>query len=493
MNPISIKHLMAESGVAFGTSGARGLVAQMTDQVCMAYTLAFLRHLESQGQEGRTFLVGGDRRPSTPRIMTAVAEAAASAGYSVKSAGLVASPALALWGMELGAPAVMVTGSHIPDDRNGLKFTTASGEITKQDEAGIRDQMVSRLPAVDAVGMLLNPTPLPEPDSTAARLYKERYQRCFGQHALSGVRLGVYGHSAVGRDLLVDLYRSLGAEVVPLGFSDSFVPVDTEAIRPEDERLAADWARGADFTAIVSTDGDSDRPLIADEHGEWLRGDITGILTARYLGADGVVVPVSCNTALEKSGWFPHVMRTRIGSPFVIAGLEELAARGARAVVGYEANGGFFTHSPIALPGSSAADRVLPPLPTRDPVIVHLCLLMLAKERGCTVSALRGSLPPRFTASGRDQDFATARSQALITELAGLSHAALSEHCQLGEVTSVDHTDGLRIGFSSLEILHLRPSGNAPELRCYAEASTPARATDLVEHGLELARKLAQG
>jgi phosphomannomutase len=38
---ISIQELMARSGVAFGTSGARGLATAMTDSVCYAYTKGF--------------------------------------------------------------------------------------------------------------------------------------------------------------------------------------------------------------------------------------------------------------------------------------------------------------------------------------------------------------------------------------------------------------------------------------------------------------------
>jgi len=55
MTKINIQHMMAESGVAFGTSGARGLVSQMTDQVCTAYTLAFLHGLglAKTGQKNR--------------------------------------------------------------------------------------------------------------------------------------------------------------------------------------------------------------------------------------------------------------------------------------------------------------------------------------------------------------------------------------------------------------------------------------------------------
>jgi Phosphomannomutase len=80
--------------------------------------------------------------------------------------------------------------------------------------------------------------------------------------------------------------------------------VDTEAIRPEDVALATQWSNEYNFDCIISTDGDGDRPLISDEKGRWLRGDVAGILCAQYLAADAVITPVNCNSALELSGAF---------------------------------------------------------------------------------------------------------------------------------------------------------------------------------------------
>ena len=90
--------------------------------------------------------------------------------------------------------------------------------------------------------------------------------------------------------------------------------------------LAREWAKSGQFDALVSADGDSDRPLVSDENGNWLRGDVAGILCAKFLGADSVSTPVSCNTAVEKCGWFPEVRRTRIGSPYVIVSLQAATA-----------------------------------------------------------------------------------------------------------------------------------------------------------------------
>lgn len=488
---VAIAELMQRSGVTFGTSGARGLVQAMTDEVCVAYTLAFAAHLATLGwrPQGAPVAVAGDLRPSTPRILEAVGGALASLGAEPVYCGRIPTPALALHGLTQRMPAIMVTGSHIPDDRNGIKFHTTQGEIGKADEAGIAGQTVTLPDWFDAAGMLRPDARHPLPPATAAadEAYVQRYVGAAPANAFAGRRIVVYGHSSVARELLAEVFAQLGAEVVRVGWSERFVPVDTEAIRAEDIALARDWAAEHAPFAIVSADGDADRPLLADESGQWLRGDIAGLLTARVLAADVVACPVSCNTAVERSAAFARVVRTRIGSPYVIAAMEAACAAGGGRVVGYEANGGFLTASPLALPGGGT----LAPLPTRDALIVHLAVLLDAVQRGVPVSALAATLPARHTASDRLENFPTARSRALLDELASGGAAAITARFPaLGPVADIDQLDGLRITFRSGDILHLRPSGNAPELRCYTEADSEQRARALCQDALEVLDRL---
>lgn len=486
---ISISELMVRSGVAFGTSGARGLATEMTDLVCYAYTKGFLQYLESVAElkrAGERVAVGGDFRPSTDRVMAAVCRAAEDMGYTPVNCGKVPSPAVALFGLENKIPAIMVTGSHIPDDRNGIKFNKATGEVLKEDEKGMSGQIVELDDAMfNALGNFSEAKPKHEVSPVAGENYVMRYLNFFSHDALKGLRVGVYQHSAVGRDVLVKILSHLGAEVTPLGRSEKFIPVDTEAIRPEDVRLAREWAATGKYDALVSADGDSDRPLVSDERGNWLRGDVAGILCAKFLGADSVSTPVSCNTAVEKCGWFREIRRTRIGSPFVIASMLQASAAGAKCVVGYEANGGFLLNSNIERNG-----KTLRALPTRDAVIVMLGILLLAKAQGKTVSQLAGGLPARFTASDRLKNFATEKSQAILAKFNSGSEtgdkAAIEKMFGgiCGTVTGLNRTDGLRITFENEEVIHLRPSGNAPEFRCYAEATSDERAREITSLAL---------
>jgi len=474
MNPSKFSNLVARSGVVFGTSGARGLVADMTDELCYAYASAFLQTVAS----GATQLVlGHDLRPSSPRMAAACAAAAQAQGAQVIYAGALPTPALAFYAAQLGVPALVITGSHIPFDRNGIKFYRADGEISKADEQAM-------LGATLTLPDTITPASLPAPDARVAQAYVRRYTDFFGVSALAGLRVAVYEHSSVGRDIIGQILRALGAQVLSLGRTDVFVPIDTEAVRPEDIAQAKWWAAEHGFDAIVSTDGDADRPLLGDERGHWLRGDVVGMLCAQFLQAQAVVTPVSSNTALEKSGVFAQVIRTRIGSPYVIAGMEAALASFAQGstqpgavVVGYEANGGFLLASPVQRHG-----RNLQALPTRDAVLPILALLSLARERGCKLSDLLADLPQRFTASDRLQAFATDKSHSLIHNLlTDPQRMAQMLAPGAGAVSQVDQTDGLRVSFANHDIVHLRPSGNAPELRCYTEAASVGAAKALCD------------
>lgn len=487
-----ISELMEISGVKFGTSGARGLVSDMNDRICYAYTAAFLQYLKKIGElaAGQTVGIAHDFRPSSPAITQACCQAIVDGGYTPLHGGCVPTPAIACYGLQHNIPTLMVTGSHIPDDRNGIKFYRPSGEILKADEQSIKEESIHLAPELfDLQGKLLHPASLPAIDDTVHQQYVKRFTDFFPADALRGVTVAVYQHSSVASRSLLEVIAALGATTIPLGHSTTFIPVDTEAVRQEDIDLAAQWAAEFPYDAIVSTDGDGDRPLIGDEHGNWLRGDIVGILCARYLSADVVITPVSSNTAVEKSGLFTQVIRTRIGSPYVIDAMQQAVTHEPHTIVGYEANGGFLTQS-----NATRRGKTLPPLPTRDALLPILAILHLATLNRCTVSSLVDELPARFSHSDRIKGVPTGLSLTKLDALAQsnarefIAQLAEKFHGEIGTLQSLDTTDGLRITLGSGNIFHLRPSGNAPELRCYTEADSAETAQRLNQACIDVMR-----
>ncbi|KQT50992.1 phosphomannomutase [Aureimonas sp. Leaf454] len=462
------------SSLKFGTSGLRGLVVDLVGPATSAYTAAFLRHLDGAALPGgRRVLVGRDLRSSSPRIAGDCVAAAKAAGWTVVDCGALPTPALALESLALQVPAIMVTGSHIPDDRNGLKFYTPAGEITKADETGI----LSALSAGDA------PAETAELEEGAGsdvlERYRARYRTAFGPTYLEGLTVGVYQHSTVARDVLAEILRSLGAATVPFARSDLFIPVDTEAHRPEDIEILADFAAETRVDAIVSADGDADRPLVADGAGRVLRGDTLGLVTAMALGVAAIVTPVTSASRIEAAAAPARVRRTRVGSPFVLAGMDEAAKAGAGAVLGFEANGGVLLGSTVEIDG-----RSLPALPTRDAVLPIVAVLGEIVRQQKPLAEIVAALRLGFAASDRLKAVPSEIGARLAERLLADPAEAAAFFGDVGEIAEVDRLDGARFVFRNGAMVHYRPSGNAPELRCYVEADSEEAAARLLQVGL---------
>ncbi len=514
MSPTLLSTLeAAPQELKFGTSGRRGPLAALTQLEIYLNVLGELRYLQTLSPAeggivpGGEFYLAYDLRPSSTRFDAAqhgrgeIAQAAAAAvrdaGMIPVNAGAIPTPALAHLAWSRGKGSIMVTGSHIPFDWNGYKLNTSRGELLKHHEApigravaAVRQELYSEPAArskFDAAGQFkTGHADLPPAIPDARTLYLRRYADFFPAGSLAGLRVLLYQHSAVGRDLLREILESLGADVVPAGRSETFVPIDTEAI---DEEALASIQRLADgagrLDAVVSTDGDSDRPLILgiDRSGSvrFFPGDVVGMVVAEFLGADAVVVPVSCNDGIDR-GPLAAVLepKTRIGSPFVIAGMEAARSRGRRAVCGWEANGGFLLGSDFDRGG-----RTLSALPTRDAVLPILAVLSAARQRGVSLPELFAALPARFTASTLIRRFPRAAGQRLVAEYPPANFEPI-----FGPIAAIDRTDGLRLTFDGGDVLHFRPSGNADEFRVYACAGSRARAAEIAGMAAESLARL---
>jgi phosphomannomutase len=471
------------NSLKFGTSGLRGLSADLNGRPSAVYATAFARHLQKSGaaKPGDPILVGRDFRDSSPDVAAICIGALARAGLVPIDCGTIATPALALYGLELKAACLMVTGSHIPADRNGIKFYRPDGEIDKQDELAIAAEAA----AIGDGPLDATPGTAEDRAATAEALFFERNATLLPEGSLRGLTVGVYQHSTVARDLLGLVLSHYGARVVPLGRSDEFIPVDTEAVSPDTVALLKAWAPHYRLDAIVSADGDGDRPLVADETGEPLRGDLLGLVAANFLGASVVVTPVTSNSGIEAAGSY-SVVRTRVGSPYVIAGMNEAIADGNSGVMGFEANGGTLTASPFNVNGN-----VLEALPTRDCFLPILATLWAARRQDKPLSAITSGYRLPFAAADRLENFATEKSARLMDHIRASNSNLAAFLAPVGTVSSVSDIDGLQVKLTGGRMIHFRPSGNAPEMRCYVEGTNEEDAKALLSQGLEIIRAFA--
>jgi phosphomannomutase len=542
----------------FGTSGVRALVKDLTDLEVYCLTLGTLNYLQSinriqtglNQQAELAIPLAGDLRGSTERLLKATAHAILDAGYQVDYVGRMPTPALSYYALQKGVASFVVTGSHIPADRNGQKANRCDGEVIKSDETGItraveaiRQREYSQPVEVsmfDRQGMLKSAyqVELPPVNLEAEQLYTERYRQVFSTGGLAHKRIVFFQYAAVGRDLLPKILENCGAEVICAGHSDEFFPIDTEAISDTHLQILAEIvqkqrAKHGHIDAIVSTDGDSDRPLVVGVNEEFSKnkvslqffpGDLLGALVADYLEADSVVVPISVNPAVHEyfQGKGVCTDKTRIGSPYVIAAMQEALDKGKGRVVGWEANGGFLVGTEFAM-----KTGLLKSLPTRDATLPMLCVLYAAAEQNLPLSQLFERLPKWYGRADLIDDFPQQISQKILNYFSPADAAIkwmnfekerivlhdatetvigewgydepmgkefLAKKQKLESVFSQDRgfdslirintLDGIRCFFSNGDIAHVRPSGNAPQLRIYAQARSQVRADAIVRMGV---------
>jgi phosphomannomutase len=121
---------------------------------------------------------------------------------------------------------------------------------------------------------------------------------------------------------------------------------------------------------------------------------------------------------------------------------------------------------------------------TRDALLPIVVMLALARD--VPLAKMVRELPPRRTATDRLKDVPVDVSLRLVERiLAGEAHPFPDD---LGDVQEFDTIEGARITFSTGRIVTVRPSGNAPELRCYVEAESDALASSTLQEVLRRIR-----
>lgn len=475
-----------QSGVKFGTSGLRAKNEALTDKICYKFIFAFLQYLEEiqKISPNDRVIIAGDYRDNTEHLIKVIIKAATDQGYSVEYCGNIPTPALAYYCILSGSPGIMVTGSHIAKDMNGIKFYTKEGEITKLDE----EQMLSQTIQIDNTLFddtnqlnkeYLYSAPL---SHEAMRAFMARYLDFYTDRPLEGLNIGVYKHSSVGAPILIDLLNNLGANVFIFGELGYFYSLDTEALTEFDKDIVKEQFISNQLDAVVSTDSDADRPLLTNEYGDWIRGDTIGMLCAFILGAEYVVTPISSNSSVEKIPSFTEVIRTKIGSPYVIEKINELRQENLTHIIGYEANGGVIVGTDF-----TKENKTLSALPTRDSIIAIISILAYSKKNKIKISQLASQYCSVYTESSSIKSISVEKIKEFFDLLNKDDQIASNLEKFLTLKQSIIHIntiDGICATLSDYSKIHFRASGNSPELRCYTEAATPEQAKDLNQYAM---------
>ena len=290
-------------GVAMEVPG--GKPVDLTDEAIADLGRGFVRWLSERcgkAPESLGIAVGRDSRITGPHIQEVLCDALGKAGASVLDCGMATTPAMFMATVnDEVAPegSVMITASHLPSERNGLKFFTRDGGLDKADISKIIEYAEESSAEANAVPLVYEFYLM---DFYAIHLKriickglgeepaidKKTGREVFGQ-PLKGLKIVVDAGNGAGGFYVSDVLEPLGADCSGSQFLEPDGSFPNHIPNPENKEAmesicAAVKKSGADLGIIFDTD--VDRSAAVDEHGrEIARNRIVAL--AAVLASEG--------------------------------------------------------------------------------------------------------------------------------------------------------------------------------------------------------------
>jgi phosphoglucosamine mutase len=424
-------------GSIFGTDGVRGVAnADLTPELAMALGRALVAVLGEEGEKRPSILIGRDPRWSGEMLEAALIAGITSAGGDAVSIGVLPTPAVAHLTAHSSATAgAMISASHNPVGDNGIKFFGPNGHKLTDDEEGRLEAIVTEQggarPQGTDIGRRLR-------DPAAVARYIEHLVS-IADVDLTGLRVVVDGANGAAASVAPQVYRQLGAEVIPIHCSPDGSNINEQAGSTYPEVIcAAVDSYGAD--AGISHDGDADRLIAATHEGVEVDGDVILAILARHrhhhgtLNSDAVATTVMTNLGFKRAmqAMGVEVVETKVGDRYV---LEAMLDRGLN--LGGEQSGHL-----IDLDHGTTGDGILSAVQ----------LLSIVRSTGATLKELATVMT---------------RLPQVLENVKGVAKERLADTEAIWEVVREEER---RLGDAGRVLL--RPSGTEPVVRVMAEAET---------------------
>jgi len=435
----------------FGTNGIRGVVnKELTPEMTIKIGSAigtFFKHAK--------LLLGYDARTSSPLLARAVIAGLNATGCDVLFAGIAPTPALqyAVKNHKIDG-AVIITASHNPPEYNGIKVVWNDGiEISREQEIEIENiffEEKMKYADWNKIGK-----------TSELQGIIDDYIEAIKQHVdvveITKKHFHVVADAAnsVGNLTAPRLLRELGCKVTTInGNIDGTFPGRPPEPRPENLKDLALTVKAVNADLGVAYDGDADRSIFVDEHGEIHWGDKTFALVEKYFlkenPGEKIVTPISSSTLVKDiaDAYNGKIVWTKVGSVTVSQTMKKLSAK-----LGGEENGGIFygLHQSV-----------------RDGAMATVLILDIMAKTGEKLSKLLGELPKYFIEKGKVECPEEAKEKTLeklVKQVRSLN---------------INTIDGVKIWFEDKSDILIRPSGTEPIYRLYAEAKTEEKAIQLV-------------
>jgi phosphoglucosamine mutase len=319
----------------FGTDGVRGVAGEfLTAELALALGAAGTRETVAERPQ---VLIIRDTRESGEMLQAAVAAGVSASGGDALLGGVLPTPAapllVARYGFDL---AVVLSASHNPYRDNGIKFFAADGyKLTDEAEAAI-ELALERVDRSGGGGPGSEPAQVVAGRVRELRGAPEDYLRelhtRFSELDLGGLDVLLDCANGATYHVAPEVFRRLGAKATVIADAPDGRNINAGCGSTHLELLSERVVAGGHSIGFAF-DGDGDRVLAVDRHGEVVDGDELMALAAIHLrergrlSDNGVVVTVMTNygfhTAMERAGI--TVATTSVGDRYVLA---ELRARG---------------------------------------------------------------------------------------------------------------------------------------------------------------------
>ena len=448
----------------FGTNGVRGISNEDMDS---DLALRLGKAIGTWLDKGSKVALARDPRTSGDMLAGAVVSGMLSTGVDVVDVGMVPTPAMQYYVKKMGMDAgVMITASHNSPQFNGIKVVASDGtELPRSEEEKIEkhyfDQDFRKVGWKD-VGRLSK--------GESAELYVEGIMSAVDADAIRKRNFTVVLDCANGASTSTSpmLLRRLGCRVISLNTQpDGLFPGHESEPSPENLRALVDAVKSTGADIGIAHDGDADRVVFVDENGNYLYGDRSLAIMAKYMVESGkartVVTPVSSSTAVEDvvrtAGG--EVVYTRVGAPIVARKMIEIGS-----VFGGEENGGLiFGEHQFCRDGAMGAAK----------------MLEVIARTGKSLSELESEIP-RYALYKTKTRCPNELKEKVLEELVNMYEGR----------GRIDRTDGLKVYIEDDWVL-IRPSGTEPIYRIFAESKDIEKARELAENGKKNIGKIVEG
>jgi phosphoglucosamine mutase len=304
----------------FGTDGVRGVVGEDLTAELVERLGAATAAWSGRGR----VLVGRDTRGSGPELEEAYARGIVLAGGVAVLGGVLPTPAVALLAQDVGA---VITASHNPPEYNGVKLFDREGRKLTDDQEQEIEELVDQAAPTGSAGSV-------ERLDGAVDGYLDHVLDRFGAD-LSGLRIAVDCANGAFSGIAPAAFERLGAEVTAIANAPDGRNINA-GCGATDLAMLRETVLAGGHDLGIAFDGDGDRMLAVDEHGETVDGDQIVAVLALALGVDQVAVTVMANLGfhrlMEERGIAVHV--TDVGDRYVLEAL-----RREEALLGGEQSG----------------------------------------------------------------------------------------------------------------------------------------------------------